>query len=317
MSTAKSDTIIETRGLTRRFNSHDAVSDLDLQIDKGRICAFLGPNGAGKTTTIKMLMGILRPSSGEARIFGTSSGKLGRAEFEKIGYVSENQEMPEWMSVGQLMDYCAPLYPSWDEAFCSALLDQFSLPRDQKLKNLSRGMRMKAALISSLAYRPELLVLDEPFSGLDPLVREEFISGMLELTEQESWTILVSSHDIDEVERLADSVAIINQGQLALNETTESLQARYRKVEVTTSTENLELPRPMPAGWCHARSAGRSLQFVDSSFGGAASEDEIRQLVGGVTSIETHGMSLREIYLAIAQDFRSATQTKTSDAHAA
>ena len=316
MSTAKSDTIIETRGLTRRFKSHDAVRDLDLRIDKGRICALLGPNGAGKTTTIKMLMGILRPSSGEARVFGTSSGKLGQAEFEKIGYVSENQEMPEWMSVRQLMDYCAPLYPSWDAQFCTSLLDQFSLPRDQQLKNLSRGMRMKAALISSLAYRPELLVLDEPFSGLDPLVREEFISGMLELTEQESWTILVSSHDIDEVERLADSVAIINQGQLALNETTESLQARFRKVEVTTATENPEIPRPMPDGWLHARSAGRSIQFVDSAFSGSASEDEIRQLVGGVTSIESHGMSLREIYLAIAQDFRGA-HDKTSDAHAA
>ncbi|MGI9243983.1 MAG: ABC transporter ATP-binding protein [Verrucomicrobiales bacterium] len=317
MSTAKSDTIIETRGLTRRFKSHDAVRDLDLRIDKGRICAFLGPNGAGKTTTIKMLMGILRPSGGEARVFGTDSGKLGQTEFEKIGYVSENQEMPEWMTVKQLMDYCAQLYPSWDEAFCTSLLDQFSLPRDQQLKNLSRGMRMKAALISSLAYRPELLVLDEPFSGLDPLVREEFISGMLELTEQESWTILVSSHDIDEVERLADSVAIINQGQLALNETTESLQARFRKVDVTTSAENPDLPHPMPGGWCHARSAGRSLQFTDSSFAGSASEDEIRQLVGGVTSIETHGMSLREIYLAIARDFRGARQDKTSDAHAA
>ncbi len=157
MDTPESETIIETRGLTRRFRTQDAVQDLDLRIEKGRICAFLGPNGAGKTTTIKMLMGILRPSSGEAQIFGTPSSKLGQAEFERIGYVSENQEMPEWMSVKQLMNYCAPLYPSWDEKFCNSLLDQFSLPRDQKLKNLSRGMRMKAALISSLAYRPELL----------------------------------------------------------------------------------------------------------------------------------------------------------------
>ena len=306
MSMSNSDPIIETRGLTRRFRSHDAVHGLDLEIERGRVCAFLGPNGAGKTTTIKMLMGILRPSSGESRVFGIPSGRLGQREFEKIGYVSENQDMPEWMTVGQLMEFCRPLYPSWDEPFCSALLDQFALPRGQQLKNLSRGMRMKAALISSLAYRPELLVLDEPFSGLDPLVREEFIEGMLELTEQESWTILVSSHDIDEVERLADSVAVINQGRLAISETVESLQARFRKVEVTTSEQEPALPGSTPGHWLHPKAAGRTIQFTDTGFRGTASEDEIRTLLPGVKSVETHGMSLREIYLAMARDFRGA-----------
>jgi ABC-2 type transport system ATP-binding protein len=316
MSKQTSNPIIETRGLTRRFRSQDAVRSLDLEIEKGRVCAFLGPNGAGKTTTIKMLMGILRPSGGESKIFGTPSGKLGRSEFEKIGYVSENQDMPEWMTVAQLMDFCRPLYPTWDESFCTSLLDQFDLPRDQRLKNLSRGMRMKAALISSLAYRPELLVLDEPFSGLDPLVREEFIAGMLELTEQEHWTILVSSHDIDEVERLADSVAIINQGSLALSETVDSLQARFRKVEVTTASTEPGMPSSAPSHWLHPRSAGRSIQFVDSKFEGAASEPEVRKLVSEVTSIQTHGMSLREIYLAMARDFRGASLAANSN-HAA
>lgn len=317
MSTAESATIIETRGLTRQFRSQDAVRDLDLEIERGRICAFFGPNGAGKTTTIKMLMGILRPSAGESRVFGTPSGKLGQREFEKIGYVSENQDLPEWMTVKQLMDYCAPLYPTWDGAFCSSLLDQFALPRDRRLRELSRGMRMKAALISSLAYRPELLVLDEPFSGLDPLVREEFIAGMLELTEQESWTILVSSHDIDEVERLADSVAVISDGRLRVSETTESLQERFRKVEVTTSAAAPALPTAVPDHWLHPRSAGRSIQFVDCRFDQEKSDDEIRRLVGGVTSVDSHGMSLREIYLAMARDFRTPVQGGTSANHAA
>ncbi len=118
----------------------------------------------------------------------------------------ENQRLPEWMTVEQLINFCRPMYPTWDPAFCTKLLEEFDLPLDRKLKHLSRGMKMKAALLTSLAYRPRLLVLDEPFSGLDPLVRDEVIRGMLELTEQENWTVLISSHDIDEVERLADWV---------------------------------------------------------------------------------------------------------------
>lgn len=315
MSKSNSEVIIETRGLTRRFRSHDAVHSLDLEIEKGRVCAFLGPNGAGKTTTIKMLMGILRPSEGESRVFGTPSARLGQREFEKIGYVSENQDMPEWMTVRQLMEFCRPLYPSWDESFCAALLDQFALPREQQVKNLSRGMRMKAALISSLAYRPELLVLDEPFSGLDPLVREEFIEGMLELTEQESWTILVSSHDIDEVERLADSVAVINEGRLALSETVESLQARFRKIEVTCTEPEPALPKSLPSHWLHPQSSGRTIQFTHSRFGDPAAEDEIRALLPGVKATESHGMSLREIYLAMARDFRSGGSQNDQSNH--
>jgi ABC-2 type transport system ATP-binding protein len=141
-------------------------------------------------------------------------------------------ELPLWMTVKQFLDYCRPLYPNWDTAFEKQLLTQFDLPLTTKLKDLSRGMRMKAALLSSLAYRPKLVVLDEPFSGLDPLVRDEFIRGLLELTEQEGWTVFVSSHDIEEVQRLADRVAIINRGKLALDETSDSLQSRFRAIEV-------------------------------------------------------------------------------------
>lgn len=318
MSTTETETpVIETRGLTRRFRSFDAVSGLDLSIGKGRVCAFLGPNGAGKTTTIKMLMGILRSSSGDSKIFGTPSDKLRQQDFEKIGYVSENQDIPEWMTVSQLMAYCRPLYPTWDESFCNSLLDQFALPLDRPLRSLSRGMRMKAALVSSLAYRPELLVLDEPFSGLDPLVREEFIEGMLELTEQENWTILVSSHDIDEVERLVDSVAIINEGRLALNESVESLQERFRNVQVTVAGDRARLPDAIPDSWLHAKSAGRGIQFVDCGFDPASGEQAIRDLLPDVASIEIHGMGLRDIYLAIARDFQGKIRSSISNPQAA
>ena len=140
--------------------------------------------------------------------------RLGPRELAQIGYVSENQLLPLWMTVGGLIDYCRPLYPTWDPALEASLLDQFELPRGRKLQHLSRGVLMKAALLISLAYRPRLLVLDEPFSGLDPLARDEFARGLLEASTAGDWTILVSSHDIEEVERLCDWIGIIDAGRL-------------------------------------------------------------------------------------------------------
>ena len=224
---------IETKDLTKRFGKNTAVQSLNLTVPTGSIFAFLGPNGAGKTTTIKTLMNIMKPTQGSSTVLGVDSKRLGPKEFAQIGYVSENQEMPDWMTIKQFLNYCKNMYSTWDDKFCNDLTDQFNLPLDQQLKSISRGMKMKAALISSLAYRPKLLIFDEPFSGLDPLVRDEFITGMLDITEDENWTIFISSHDIDEVERLADWVGIIDKGVLKVVEKTEDLQNRFRRVELT------------------------------------------------------------------------------------
>jgi ABC-2 type transport system ATP-binding protein len=188
--------IIEIRGLRKKFGKTLAVDGLNLAVPEGAVTAFLGPNGAGKTTTIKCLLNIHAPDAGSVQVFGLDSRRLGPGAFQKIAYVSENQVLPLWMTVQQFLDYCRPMYPAWDAAFAAKLLREFDLPTKSKLKSLSRGMRMKAALLGSLAYRPKLVVLDEPFSGLDPLVRDDFIRGMLELTENEGWTVfcLVARH---------------------------------------------------------------------------------------------------------------------------
>jgi len=225
--------VIETRGLKRKFGWKTAVQGLDLSVPAGSVCALLGPNGAGKTTTIKMLMNLIAPSGGEARIFGVDSRRLGPAEKVRIGYVSENQEMPEWMSVRTFLNYCRGFYPTWDRELEARLLERFALPEGRKLKDLSRGMKMKAALLAALAYRPALLVLDEPFSGLDPAVRDDFVRGVFEATGEGDWSVLVSSHDIDEVERFADWVVVIDGGKMKVSESLESLQGRFRRVEIT------------------------------------------------------------------------------------
>jgi ABC-2 type transport system ATP-binding protein len=296
---------IEAHELVCRFGRNPAVDGLSLSVPEGSIYAFLGPNGAGKTTTIKMLMNIIRPSGGSAGVLGVESTRLGPREFEQIGYVSENQKMPDWMTVQELIDFCRPMYPSWDQAFCSKLLAGFDLPLDRRLRSLSRGMRMKASLLTSLAYHPRLLVMDEPFTGLDPLVRDEVIRGLLELTGQEKWTIFISSHDIDEVERLADWVGIINAGKIHLAESAMSLQQRFRTVECVVPVGG-RLPAT-PKAWLLPEMTEHSVQFVDSAYEAGASERRVAEVFPGATDVEVGEMSLREIFLALARTFRMKT----------
>jgi len=171
---------IRTENLKKRFRRVEALTGLDLDVPEGAIYALVGPNGAGKTTAIKILMNIYRATSGRAEVFGAASTTIAGRSFCSIGYVSENQELPGWMRVDAFLSYLRPFYPSWDRDLENELVSKFELPRDRKLKELSRGMRMKAALASALAYHPRLIVLDEPLGGLDPLVRDELIEGLLE-----------------------------------------------------------------------------------------------------------------------------------------
>ncbi len=297
--------IIETVSLSRRYGRTDAVRDLSLAVPEGTIFAFVGPNGAGKTTTIKTMMNILRPSAGSARVLGVDSRRLGPAQFQQIGYVSENQDIHGWMTLRQLLDYCAPLYPTWDASFADTLRQQLDLPLDRRIKDFSRGMRMKAALLSSLAYRPRLLVLDEPFAGLDALVRDEVIQGVLELADQAQWTVFISSHDIDEVERLADWIGIINEGRLTLSESVASLMGRFRQVEATFPAGAM-LPSPLPGTWLGAETAGHLARFVDSGCNGVDDEPRLRQALPGASSITLAAMPLKAIFITMARGFRAA-----------
>ena len=294
--------VIETFALAKKFGRRLVVSNLSLQVPQGSVFAFLGPNGAGKTTTIKMLMNIIGSSAGRATVFGVDSRRLGPVEFARIGYVSENQEMPEWMTLAQLLRFCRPLYPTWDQELCAKWLKQFGCPSGQALRNFSRGMKVKAALLISLAYRPELLVLDEPFSGLDALVRDELIAGVLELHAAEGGTVFVSSHDIDEVERLADWVGIINDGRLQMAEPIRSLQSRFRKIEAT-SPEIATIPA-LPAGWINLQTSGGGVKFVATNYQPDLTEAEVRNVLGPCDRVAAHPMSLRDIFVALAKTYR-------------
>lgn len=295
--------MIEIDQLSKAFRQVRAVDRLSLAVPEGSVTAFLGPNGAGKSTTIKCLLNLLDADGGGSRLLGCPSAELGPEQFRQIGYVSENQQLPEWMNVSQLLDYLRPMYPDWDRGFEKKLLADFELPMTTPLRSLSRGQRMKAALLSSLAYRPKLVVLDEPFSGLDPLVRDEFLHGLLELTEREGWTVFISSHDIEEVERLADRVAIIDRGRIQLDESAESLQERFRSIEVQLDEEPPAIP-DLPRHWINLQQSGRSLRYVDTDFDRERQDEILKVHFPRALRHDAHAMSLREIFVALARTYR-------------
>lgn len=298
--------LIETDRLTRRYWRMEAVHELSLHVPEGSVCALLGPNGAGKTTTLKMLMNLLPPTAGAARVLGVDSRQLGEREFQQIGYVSENQQQPLWMTVRGLLDYCRPFYPTWDVALEKKLLVDFDLPPDRKLSQLSRGMLMKAVLLSSLAYRPKLLVLDEPFSGLDPLARHEFVTGLIEAARLGEWTVLVSSHDIDDVERLVDRVAMLDAGRLVLEEPTDDLAARFRRIEVETETP-VRADQVLPSSWWEYEARGTRVQFLESAYSAVGTEAACRERFPEAR-VTAHPLDLREIFIAVTRHGRRAAK---------
>jgi ABC-2 type transport system ATP-binding protein len=285
--------MLRTRDLVKLFRGAKALDRLNLDVPEGSVYALVGPNGAGKTTAIKILMNILQPSLGSAEVLGINSRDLGPPQFAEIGYVSENQELPGWMTVEYFMAYVKPFYPTWDDALATELMRQFDLPLGRKLRHLSRGMLMKAALASSLAYRPRVIVLD----GLDPLVRDEFIEGLLEIAE--GMTILVSSHDIAEIETFASHIGYLDRGRLQFSEELTSLRSRFREVEVTLNDQTT-LPN-LPPQWLDPEASATLLRFVDSQFEETHTRAEIQRLFGGVWNVAVKPMPLRAILVALAK----------------
>jgi ABC-2 type transport system ATP-binding protein len=292
-----------THDLSKSFRRTHALEKLNLEIPEGSIFALVGPNGAGKTTAIKTLMNILRPGSGNAEVLGTDSRRLGPTQFAQIGYVSENQELPLWMTVDYFLSYLRPFYPDWDNAWAEELLRQLDLPRDRRLRDFSRGMQMKAALASSLAYHPKLIVLDEPFTGLDCWVRDELIEALLERCS--GATVLISSHDLAEIETFASHVGYLDGGCLRFSEEMSTLAARFREIEITFD-EPPPLSKPWPQAWLGPNTSAAVLRFVDSQFHADSTPAEIRRMFPSARAVAINPMPLRAIFVSLAKSARKA-----------
>jgi ABC-2 type transport system ATP-binding protein len=292
--------MIRTQNLTKTFRRLRAIDNLSLEVPESAVFALVGPNGAGKSTLIKTLLNIWEPSAGTAEILGVDSHRLGPVQLRRIGYVSEGQQMPEWMTVASFLSFCRGFYQSWDDSLTADLLRMFDLPVDRKLRHLSRGMRMKAALTSSLAYRPKLIILDEPFSGLDVLVRDELIDAILERASDS--TVLLASHDLGEIENFATHIAYIDQGRLWFTDEMAVVRDRFREVEVTL--EGLAaLPLEWPGEWLSPEHSQAVLRFTDTAWS-LDTESRIRALLPNVRSIQVRSLPLRSIFVALAKSQR-------------
>jgi ABC-2 type transport system ATP-binding protein len=296
--------MIQASNLWKRFGRHDALQGLSFTAPQGSAYALIGANGAGKTTTIKILMNILEPTRGSATILGVDSRRVSPRELSQIGYVSENQDMPEGLTVAEYLDYLRPFYPKWDRDLEASLRRDLRLPPERKIGDLSHGMRMKMSLACALPFRPKLLVLDEPFSGLDPLVRDEFMEGLLRQAGE--MTVLISSHELGEIDGVATHVAFLDEGKLLFEESMDDLVARFREVRVTLERE-ARAPAQPPKDWLHVRVMGNVLAFVDTRFKEESLGASVASVLDGVRRVDAQPMGLRSIFTTLARATRDAT----------
>ena len=287
--------VIETAGLAKRYDDTDALRGLDLQVPPGSIFGFLGKNGAGKTTTIKLLLGMARPTSGEARVFGLSpTDASGGVEIRsRAAFVSDQKDLYDYMTVGEIIAFTRPFYPRWRADLEQHYLHRFELSPGRDIKGLSRGTRTKLALLIALSRGAELLLLDEPTSGLDPAMAEDVLQSLVSHVANEGSTVFFSSHQLVEVEQIADHVAIIDRGRAVVSGELDDLRAQYQRIQLVFDGDAPDFRIHAP-GTHRLQRRGRAITILSAN-GGAALLDELRGY--RPSSIDVSPVSLKDIFL--------------------
>jgi ABC-2 type transport system ATP-binding protein len=287
------ETVIAVTGVTRRFGAKTALNDVSLSVPRGVVYGLVGANGAGKTTLIKHILGLLAAQQGVVRVFGLDPVADPVGVLSRIGYLSEENDLPGWMRVDELIRYTRAFYPKWDDDYAEELRETFALDPKARVKNLSKGQKARAGLLIALAYRPELLVLDEPSSGLDPIVRRDILSAVIRTIADEGRTVLFSSHLLEEVERVADHVTMINQGRIVFSAPLETIKESHRCLTLRFSES-----RPQPpavAGALAWEGGGKEWTAV---YGGSAAELQDAASRWGAQIVAERVPSLDEIFVA-------------------
>jgi ABC-2 type transport system ATP-binding protein len=287
--------VIEASDLRKNFGQVEGLRGLDLQVPAGSIHGFLGRNGAGKTTTLKILLGMTRPTGGDARVFGMAADRRDSSVEirRRTGFVSEDKDLYEYMTVEQMIRFTAAFYPRWRGDLEQRYRPRFDLAADREVKALSRGMRTKLALLLALCRGAELLILDEPTSGLDPAVTEEVLQALVAHVASEEMTVFFSSHQIAEVEQIADRVTIIDRGQAVITGALEDLRQKYRRVQLVFDGDAPQIVLHA-AGVVRVERSGRTLTVLSS----AGSEGIIEETAAfNPVSVDVLPVSLKEIFL--------------------
>lgn len=288
-------TVVEVAQLTRAYGEKIALDGVNLSVPRGCVFGIVGENGAGKTTLIKHILGSLKPQSGKVQVFGQDPIRNLQSVLARIGYLSASPELPKWMRIGQLLRYTSAFYPTWDEAYASELISLFELDLAAKIKTLSTGQHARVGLVLALAHRPELLLLDEPSSGLDPVVRRDILEAIISSISEAGCTVMFSSHLLDEVERVSDCLAMIQDGRIVECNTLDTIRETYKKI--TLNFEHVQGVQPSAPDAISWHGEGREWTGVCRDL----SQDLIENvtLIGG-RIVEQTTPTLDEIFLAYA-----------------
>jgi ABC-2 type transport system ATP-binding protein len=290
---------IQTSELSKVFRGVTAVRGLNLVVEANRITGFLGRNGAGKSTTIKMLLGLVQPTAGEGLVLGRriTDRKANREARRHVAYVAEDKPLYRYMTVEQTIRFAASFYSDWRSDVAGNLLREFELPRDRKVKHLSKGTRTKLALLLAFSRNPQLLILDEPSEGLDPVMIERLLELIVAQSGQGT-AVFFSSHRISEVERISDQVCILDRGRLLLDSSLERLRQDYRRIDLLFQTEAVKQDFEMP-GIERIEANGRQLRLLTS---GNAEVVIKRAHDLNALSIEMEPVGLRDIFLGLVKE---------------
>jgi ABC-2 type transport system ATP-binding protein len=289
------EAVIAVSNLSRAFGAKKALDDVSFTAARGSVFGLVGENGAGKSTLIKHLLGLWRAQTGSVRVFGMDPVAAPTAVLGRVGYLSEQPDLPGWMRVDELLRYTQAFYPRWDEQHAERLREQFGLDPRARIKTLSKGQHAKLGLLAAEAHRPDLLILDEPSSGLDPIVRRDILEAIIHTVTDEGRTVIFSSHLLDEIERVSDHLAMLHRGKLTLCEPLDDVKARHRRVCL-----QFELPQGTPPqmhGAISVNGAGRAWTVICDS---ARAEPFAAARNLGATVVEQGPASLDEIFVAYA-----------------
>jgi ABC-2 type transport system ATP-binding protein len=234
--------VVAVTNLSRSFGPKKALNDVTLTVPRGCVFGLVGENGAGKSTLIKHLLGLWLAQTGSVRVFGLDPVSEPTAVLARIGYLSEQPDLPGWMRVSELLRYTQAFYPRWDPAYAQQLLEQFGLDAGARIKTLSKGQHARLGLIVAEAHRPDLLILDEPSSGLDPIVRRDILEAIIRTVTDEGRTVVFSSHLLDEVERVSDYLAMLHNGMLRLCAPLDDIKAQHRRLSLRFTVPRAEPP---------------------------------------------------------------------------